>query len=106
MKSRIDIRHFYCIPHGLHEVPLSKAGLSVMVALFKLRDEYLSSLGGRTDADYFFATNERIAKIAKVSKRTVKRIKPKLYLVGLIKYRSPNRKEGNVSRYEILDGDK
>ena len=106
MKSRIDIRRFYCVPHGLHEVPLSKAGLSVMIALFKLRDDFLSSLGGRTDSEYFSATNERIAKIAKVSTRTVKRIKPKLYLAGLIKYWSPNRREGNVSKYEILDGDK
>lgn len=88
---------YYCVPHSLNQLKLTKNEQAILIALIKIFDQRdyekgLSVVEVKA-SDCFFSTNKEIARLARVSVATVKRVKLRLKMRGLLRY----RKEGGRS---------
>jgi len=84
----------------MHDIVYSASDMGVMIALFKLQDDFVRKTGDCWG--WFFATNQRISQISKRSKATVKRARLRLMRFGLIKYRCGRWSERKATEYRIL----
>ena len=90
----------YSIPHVIDNLPLTNADRDVLIALFKLEDEFLFKSHGHWER-WFFATMALITKYARRSESTVRRSRRRLMYMGLILYRLGQGQTKKATEYQI-----
>lgn len=98
---RLSLFDGYLVPHFIHGCSLSASEQFVIVVLYKLRDDYVKRVG--RDTGYFFSSNDEILSIAKVAPRSLRRIKFRLKITGLIDFSSGSKATRGLTRYVLLD---
>ena len=98
--SEAIFRHSYAVPHVIHDVLESGAEKDVMLALFKLQDDFLYKSRGHWS--WFFVTTADLVRISKRAKSTVKRARQQLMRRGLIEYRLGEWRRRRATEYRIL----
>jgi len=94
------LNHSFSVPHIVYELGLPSGKLSVLIALFKLSDEW--SADSKANKKWFFITNENLCRLLKQSPSTVKRAKYCLKRLGLIDYQVGSWIRHRATKYRIL----
>jgi len=90
----------YSVPHVIHKLPLLGSDQAVLVALFKIQDDFVFKSQGY--GHRFFATNKLVAEIAKRSVSSVKRSRQRLAFLRLICFRLGCYSQRRATEYQIL----
>ena len=103
LEEAINKRSF-CVPHAVYDLPLLDSDLCVLLALFKVQDDFLYKSRGHWKA-CFFATNKLLAQYSKRSVSTIKRCRARLKYMGVIDYQLGSWKQKRATEYRILIDD-
>jgi len=90
----------YSVPHVIHELSLKPSDSSILLALFKLQDDFVFM--SKNYWGWFFATNTKLANVSHKSKQTIRNSRRRLKYLGLIDYEIGCGLKGKATKYRIL----